>query len=95
MSAVWVVRNREGRVCAFTLTEDDAFLWRLGSDQTYTLTRETLLTPAQAAVVEAAKAAYSALDGLALEEAYCGGQVADEVLALLDSLVTLRAQEGA
>jgi hypothetical protein len=54
MSAVWVVRNREGEVMRVVLREFDAVatVGEFGG----TVTRETLLTPAQAAVIEAAKA---------------------------------------
>jgi hypothetical protein len=50
MNTVWVVRNRHGDIVYFAacLPTEKIDGW--------TVTRETLLTPAQAAVVEAAKA---------------------------------------
>ena len=47
----------------------------------FTLTRETLLTPEQAAVMEAAKA--------------CLGGSVKELVALINAVATLREKEGA
>ena len=61
MSAVWVVRE-DGKVEAAFPREDDAVDYRhLYGSADMTVTRETLLTPAHAAVVEAAKAMFGAL----------------------------------
>ena len=61
----------------------------------FTLTRETLLTPEQTSVIAAAKAAEQTLTDMAHAEAIYGGQIRDDVLALIDATITLRAQEGA
>jgi hypothetical protein len=60
----------------------------------FTLSRETLLTPAHAAVIEAAKVAEMTLTSMAHAEALYGGQLADQVLDLLDAIKELRALEG-
>lgn len=66
MSAVWVVRNRHGDIVQ--TYHDEPYEQPDG----WTVTRETLLTPAQAAVLEAAGAfvdAPSYVVGVALRDA--------------------------
>ena len=46
------------------------------------------------AVIDAARAAESTLNGVALAEAHYGGQSPDDLLALLDTLAALRTLEG-
>jgi hypothetical protein len=65
------------------------------ADDGDTIARETLLTPEQAAVLEAAKVAEQTLTDMAHAEAIYGGQIKDDVLALIDAIVALREQEGA
>ena len=50
MSAVWVVRNRHGDIVHISSQEP------YEQPASYTVTRETILTPAHAAVIDAAKA---------------------------------------
>ena len=52
MSAVWVVRDKDGRFCYAYPSIIEAMD---AADSDGTVTRETLLTPAHAAVMEAAK----------------------------------------
>ena len=107
MSAVWVVRDADGYPRGVSMWRwsaiddayfggDDLAMEELsgGSDgpfNGFTVTRETLCTPAQAAVLEAAKALYiaSAVERISVEDV-------QEKLATLFSTVenTLRAQEG-
>jgi hypothetical protein len=101
MSDVWVVRNREGEVMRVVLREFDAVatVGEFGG----TVTRETLLTPAQAAVIEAAKAlvdadaacvtAYRALGVWARGMASTHGLWLDAKGQLLHAVTALRAQE--
>ena len=79
MNTVWVVRNREGEVMRVVLREFDAVatVGEFGG----TVTRETLLTPAHAAVIEAAKA-FAARPSLITEQ------------VLIGFVSTLRALEG-
>jgi hypothetical protein len=50
-----------------------------------------LLTPAHAAVIAAAVSAEDALTALAHTEAIYGGQISDDVLSLIETVVALRA----
>ena len=84
MSAVWVVRDRDGEMLSVFTNEIEA-----NANAPYAappVTRETLLTPEMAAVIEAAKAW---ADG---SESAFG---LDECKRLLSAVATLRAQEGA
>ena len=75
MSDVWVVRNRHGDIVQ-TYHEEP-----YEQPDGYTVTRETLLTPAHAAVIEAAKA-FAARPSLITEQ------------VLIGFVSTLRALEG-
>ena len=79
MSAVWVARHPNGALCAISSTEEGALSNALQFG--WTVTRETLLTPEQAAVLEAAKA-------------FCDKPRLSTEDALKDAVTTLRAQEG-
>ena len=52
------------------------------------------LRDAERAVIDAARAAESTLNGVALSEAHYGGQSPDDLLTLLDTLAALRTLEG-
>ncbi len=79
MSDVWVVRNRGGDIVQITDYEP----WE--QPEGWTTTRETLLTPEMAAVIEAVKAwAYSEGSEFGLEECE----------KLLSAVNTLRAVES-
>ena len=97
MSAVWVVRDADGGPLGVGMWRgsaiddadfggDDLVMEELsgGSDgpfNGFTVTRETLLTPAQAAVIAAAKA-------------YADEPRISTKHALMRAVTTLRAQEG-
>ena len=87
MSAVWVVRDALDEVQAAFPTERAAVRWthRWIGDGLLQVTRETLLTPAQAAVIAAAK------NWAANQRGWL--KPLDETLA--QAVDTLRAQEGA
>ncbi len=98
MIGVWVVRDALSDIQAAFPTEKAAvdYTHKWVGDGLITVTRETLLTPAQAAVLEAAKAWRSAWliatrigskEGVQLLESRC--------TALDEAVTTLRAQEGA
>ena len=89
MSAVWVARHPNGALCAISSTEEGALSNALQFG--WTVTRETLLTPEQAAVIAAAKV-------------YCEASTRNGAFQLTDAerarpklcaaVTTLRAQEG-
>lgn len=88
MTAVWVVRNRHGDIVHIASQEP------YGQPASYTVTRETILSPAHAAVIAAAVVAEQTLADMAHAEAIYGGQIKDDVLALIDALVALRVQKA-
>jgi hypothetical protein len=83
VSAVWVVRDAGGDVEAAFPREGKAidYIHRHWDDG-LTVTRETLLTPAQSAVLEAATV-------------YCDNRTVANEHDLIDAVATLREQEGA
>jgi hypothetical protein len=93
MNAVWVVRDDLEEVQAAFPTEKAAANYTHGwvGDGLLSITRETLLTPAQAAVIEAAKAMVGVVHPPKIENYR-------EYMAALDNLVAavtaLRALEG-
>ena len=101
MSAVWVVRDTEivTRIRCYAGRDEIPALF-LTSGR-YTVTRETLLTPEMAAVIEAAKG-LADLIGLPLR-ADCavtirfhnGVQEPNALTELISAVATLREQEGA
>ena len=120
MSAVWVVRDAEGYPLGVGMWRwsaiddadfggDDLAMEELsgGSDgpfNGFTVTRETLCTPAQSAVIAAAKAygeassrvvaAANADKTLDAASAISASGIIEAELALITALNTLRAQEG-
>ena len=90
MSAVWVVRDVDGEMLSVFTNEIEA-----NANAPYAappITRETLLTPAQAAVIEAAK------DYCGASTRYGAFQLTDAERArpkLCAAVAFLRAQEGA
>ena len=87
MSAVWITRRPDGSIyaaheCDPTGGDPLAFGW--------TVTRETLLTPEQAAVIAAAKAFADAHGAARPDYAV----IRDALDTLVDTATTLRAQEG-
>jgi flagellar basal body rod protein FlgC len=75
MSDVWVVRNRHGDIVQTCHDEPHE------QPDGWTTTRETLLTPEMAALIEAAKA-------------YCGNRTVALEHEMIDAVAALRALEG-
>ena len=89
MTAVWVVRE-DGKVEAAFPREDDAVDYRhLYGAADMTVTRETLLTPAHAAVIEAAK---EMAHQIPISDSYHRWVAAQN--GLLAAVATLRELEG-
>ena len=92
MTDVWVVRNRHGDIVYFAVSRPTEKM------DGWTVTRETLLTPESAAVIEKAKRQADA--GRRWETCTCGGRCAHEInyeMACSDTdfaVSTLRALEG-
>ena len=96
MSAVWVVREN-GKVEAAFPREDEALNYRNlygAADMTVTriVTRETILTPAHAAVIDAAVVMADHLKQSAGTESYHEWMVARN--GLLTAVATLRKHEA-
>ena len=92
MSAVWVVREN-GKVEAAFPREDDAVDYRhLYGAADMTVTRETILTPAHAAVIEAAKVMADFLLQPLSTDGYGEWMVAKH--GLLTAVATLRKLEA-
>lgn len=89
MSAVWVVRDIHGEMVVTMPDEIRAVEYSRGVDS-WKITRETLLTPAQAAVIAAAKVWMGQVQDFVHNEAWG----ADYERALAQAVDTLRAQEG-
>jgi hypothetical protein len=92
MTDVWVVRNRHGDIVYFAVFRPTEKM------DGWTVTRETLLTPESAAVIEKAKRQAEA--GRRWETCTCGGRCAHEInyeMACSDTdfaVSTLRVLEG-
>ena len=91
---MWVVRNEQGLTCDAFFEEPRSIDVRDAVEMGYTVTRETLLTPLHRAVIDAALAAETVLNNIAMAEAYYGGQLSDDVFVLVDATKALRALEG-
>ena len=92
MTAVWVVRE-DGKVEAAFPREDDAVDYRhLYGAADMTVTRETILTPAHAAVIDAAVVMADHLKQSAGTESYHEWMVARN--GLLTAVATLRKHEA-
>ena len=92
MTAVWVVRE-DGKVEAAFPREDDAVDYRhLYGAADMTVTRETLLTPAHAAVIEAAGVMADFIGQPPTTDSYHEWMVARN--GLLAAVATLRELEG-
>ena len=97
MSAVWGTIRDALKAAVYTdfsamrMESEFAMLDAMAADLEAKL---PLITPAHAAVIEAAKVAEQTLTDMAHAEAIYGGQIKDDVLALIDALVALRVQEA-
>ena len=89
MSAVWVVRDREG--CAFFVSLDPIEAGDV-SESSDAVTRETLLTPAHQKVIDAAKALAGVISQPTSDN-YREWRAASH--GLVAAVNALRAQEGA